>query len=99
MCVYISAFSIGYGPIPWTAVGELFPVNVRSFAAMACMGTNWTLAFIVPFTFESMIEGLHTYGTFWFYGAVCATSVVTVQIVLPETKGKSLNEISQIFRK
>jgi len=98
VCIFMAAFSIGYGPGPWIAMGELFSVKVKSFATSVCMFTNWGLCYVVGQFFISMQEGMHPYGAFWLFTGLTAFGFVVVLIFLPETKGKTLAEITDGFR-
>ena len=98
LVIYIIFFSLGWGPVPWLYMGELFPTNVKGMAGGIATVVNWTCAFIITYSFASMEEGLNKYGTFWLYAGICALSGVFVVLVLPETKGKSLDEITEYFQ-
>ena len=97
LIVFIVAFSLGWGPIPWLVMSEIFPVQVRGLASSIATLFNWTMAFIVTWQFANMQETFHQYGSFWFFGCWCAISFIYVAAFLPETKGKSLEEIQEHF--
>lgn len=60
---------------------------------------NWTLSFIITKTFQSMVcSPLGSYGTFWLYGGICVVGVLFVLTKVPETRGKSLEEIEEYFK-
>ena len=96
--VFIVVFSLGFGPIPWMMTGELFAANVKGTASSIAVCTNWTLVFIVTFSFEKLLEVLHEHFTFWLFAVICAVATAFVFMVVPETKGKSLAEIQQMLR-
>ncbi|XP_013775171.1 solute carrier family 2, facilitated glucose transporter member 8-like [Limulus polyphemus] len=98
MIVYIAAFSIGYGPIPWLMMGELFSVKVRGWSSGIATFVNWTFVFLVTKEFHFMIELVHEYGAYWIFGSLCLLSCVFVATVVPETKGKTLEEIENYFQ-
>lgn len=98
LSVFIIGFSCGMGPIPWLMMGELLPSRVRGFATGMCTGFNWTMAFIVTKNFGWMKEALRPYGAYWFFCAVMVLSFFVVVVSLPETKGKTLEEIEAAFR-
>jgi MFS family permease len=92
LVVYIIAFSVGFGPLPWLLMGEMFPERTRSTAtsivtAMACLG-----GFVVTITFLDLVKVLNTYGTFWLFAIVSAVAVVFTFLFVPETKGRPLLE-------
>ena len=92
-------FSLGSGAIPWLIMSEIFPLRIAGYASSMATLLNWTLSFIVTETFKEMNDKLTNAGTFWFYGAICAVGTVFIAFVVPETKGKTLEEIEQSFRK
>ncbi|EGD75291.1 hypothetical protein PTSG_06943 [Salpingoeca rosetta] len=95
--VYIACFSIGLGAIPWLIMSEIFPGRVRGIASSFATLLNWTCSFIVTETFSSIKSALHEQGVFWLYAAVCVLGVTFVFFKLPETKGRSLEEIQLFF--
>jgi len=97
--IYYALFAIGLGPIPWVVCGEIFPMKTRGILVSLCTVLNWTSAFVVTLTFNKMNSAFSTSGTFWFYGAICLVGSVAVFFKVPETKGKSLDEVQQLFAK
>lgn len=97
LCVFIVLFSLGYGPIPWLMMGELFAPDVKGVAG-AFVGTfNWMLAFLITKTFAFFNHTLGQGQTFWLFTAFCVAGVVFTVLVVPETKGKSLPEIQRML--
>lgn len=97
LVVYIIGFSLGWGPIPMLAMSEIFPAKARGAASAVAIFSNWTCAFIVTKYFSLMLEMLGSTGTFALFGVCCATGVIFVWKYLPETKGKSLEDIELYF--
>ena len=97
LCCFITGFSFGFGPIPWLIMSEIFPTNVRGVASSIATQVNWFGVFIVTKFYENMTDSMHPYGTYWFFAAVCLVSVIYVFIFLPETKGKTLEEVRRLF--
>ncbi|KRG06534.1 facilitated trehalose transporter Tret1-2 homolog isoform X2 [Drosophila mojavensis] len=93
LCIFMIMFSIGYGPVPWLMMGELFATDIKGFAGSIAGTINWVLAFIVTKTFKNLNESLGSGGTFWLFAGVTLVGVIFVFLAVPETKGKSLNEI------
>ncbi|EDV36754.1 uncharacterized protein Dana_GF13115, isoform A [Drosophila ananassae] len=93
--VYVIGFSMGFGPIPWLMMGEILPAKVRGPAASVVTSFNWACTFIVTKTFQDMIDSLGTHGAFWLFAAVCVVGVFFVIFFVPETRGKTLEEIEQ----
>lgn len=91
--VFIVIFSIGFGPIPWIMVGELFMNNVKSAASSATAICNWSLAFLVTKCFQDMVDLMGISSSFATFGMVSLIGTVFVSFMVPETKGKSVEEI------
>lgn len=98
MVVFITGFAIGWGPIPWLVMSEIFPVKVRGFASAVCVLTNWGMAFIVTKTFQDMMTALTSAGTFWLFSCMCIINVIFTMAFVPETKGKTLEQIEATFK-
>ncbi|CAL1615059.1 unnamed protein product [Knipowitschia caucasica] len=98
MGVFITGFALGWGPIPWLVMGEILPVRVRGFAGAVCVLTNWGMAFIVTKNFQDMMTLLTSAGTFWLFSFMCVLNLVFTTVCLPETKGKTLEQIETLFR-
>jgi len=99
LIAYIIFFSIGSGPIPWLMMSELIPQSVKGKASAFATFTNWMSSFIVTKIRIYMVHDLHNYGTFWIYGGINFLSVLFVICCVPETRGKSLEEIEELFSK
>ncbi len=95
--LYIIGFSLGLGPIPWTLNGEIFPARVRAFASSLATLTNWLCACLSVWSFDRL-QRWSPPGTFWLYAAACALCSAFVSVLVPETRGKSLEEIEESFR-
>jgi len=94
---YSFAFAVGWGPIPMLLMSEIFPAKVRGAASAVASLVNWTLAFIVTNQFANLTAVLGSHGTFWLFGTFCVLSVGFVFRFVPETKGKSLDDIELYF--
>lgn len=97
LIVYVVGFSLGLGPIPWLMMGEILPAKIRGSAASIATAFNWSCTFIVTKTFEDVIELIGAHGTFWLFGVIVAVGFVFVIICVPETRGRSLEEIEKRF--
>ncbi|XP_057662768.1 facilitated trehalose transporter Tret1-like [Diorhabda carinulata] len=91
--VFIIAFSLGFGPIPWLASSEMFSPEIKSKCSSAAATFNWFLAFIVTKFYFIFASNLGADVTFYIFTIISATAVVFVLIVVPETKGKTFAEI------
>lgn len=90
--VYIGSFSAGMGAVPWVVMSEIFPINVKGTAGSFATLVNWFGAWAVSYTYNYLISW-STYGTFVIYAAVNALAIVFVVKIVPETKGKTLEQI------
>ncbi|ROT83225.1 hypothetical protein C7M84_023587 [Penaeus vannamei] len=97
LIIFIAAFSIGYGPIPWLMMGELFPPNVKEAAAGLATMVNWTLSFSITLIFVPLQDAISDFGVYWLFAGVCVLNLIFSVTVVPETKGKTLEEISAYF--
>ncbi|KAK2154100.1 hypothetical protein LSH36_276g00007 [Paralvinella palmiformis] len=99
LVVFIAAFSLGWGSIPWLVMSEIFPVQFRGTASSIATLLNWSMAFLITWQFNNMKETFTQYGTFWFFGGWSLLGLIYVAVCLPETKGKSLEEIQEHFER
>jgi len=95
--VYIVVFSLGFGPLPWLMMGEVFAPNVKGAASSIAVCTNWTLTFVVTFSFGKLVDGLGEDWTFWLFAITCGIATIFIYYLVPETKGKTLSEIQRIL--
>ena len=97
LIIFIIAYSLGLGPVPLLIMGEIFPTQFRNLLGSLSSSFGVACTFIVVRTFPEMSITFGQYGAFWFYSANCVASVVFVYFFLPETKGKTLEEIGRLF--
>lgn len=90
---YTAFFAFAMGPIPWVVISEIFPNKVRGRAASIATSTLWTGTLIVTLTFLSLVRVLGVSGTFGIYAALSAVTFVFIWKMVPETKGKTLEQI------
>nr|WAS30608.1 facilitated trehalose transporter-like protein [Apocheima cinerarius] len=97
LVLFIISFSMGFGPIPWMMMAELFPVEFRGTATGVTVITNWCLVFIVTLCFPIMKDALGIYICFWFFAAFMIACIFFVFFLIPETKGKTVSQIQAIL--
>ncbi|XP_042939207.1 sugar transporter ERD6-like 16 isoform X2 [Carya illinoinensis] len=90
--IYIASFSIGMGAVPWVIMSEIFPIHVKGAAGSLVVLVNWLGAWAVSYTFNFLMRWSAS-GTFFIYSAFSVMTVLFVAKLVPETKGKTLEEI------
>jgi SP family facilitated glucose transporter-like MFS transporter 8 len=95
--IFVSAFSVGMGPIPWILMGELFPPRVRGVAASAATAVSNLAAFGVTVSFGGTVRILGMANAFYLYAFASAVTWAFTFTNLPETKGRSLERIGSLL--
>nr|XP_019704001.1 sugar transporter ERD6-like 16 isoform X2 [Elaeis guineensis] len=90
--VYIGSFSIGMGAVPWVIMSEIFPINIKGIAGGLVTLVNWFGSWAVSYTFNFLMSWSSA-GTFFIFSAASAATILFVARVVPETKGRTLEEI------
>lgn len=90
-------FSIGFATIPFCMMGELLPQSTRSLTGAISSSFNLTSLFLALKFYDSLASVIGYDGVYWLYSGVSFLAVVLVYFLLPETKGKSLSEIEEMF--
>lgn len=90
--VYLGSFSLGMGAVPWVMMSEIFPINMKGIAGSLVTLVNWFGSWAVSYTFNFLMSWSSS-GTFFLYAGVSAVTVVFVVKLVPETKGKTLEQI------
>lgn len=92
---YTGFFAFAMGPIPWVVISEIFPNKIRGRAASIATSTLWAGTLVVTMTFLSLVRALGVSGTFSIYAVLCVVSFVFIWTKVPETKGKTLEQIQK----
>ncbi|KAG6670877.1 hypothetical protein I3843_Q031900 [Carya illinoinensis] len=90
--VYMGSYAFGMGGIPWIVVSEIFPINVKGSAGTLCNLVSSFCSWVVSYTFNYLFSWSPA-GTFFIYAGICGFGVVFIAKLVPETKGRTLEEI------
>ncbi|KAI4491219.1 hypothetical protein M0802_010315 [Mischocyttarus mexicanus] len=93
LVIFIATYCIGWGPLPWAVMGEMFAPDVKSKASGITVSMCWLLAFFITKFASDITSAFGNHTTYWMFGVFCLISVLFTIFILPETKGKSLKEI------
>ncbi|GJQ75915.1 hypothetical protein Trydic_g17975 [Trypoxylus dichotomus] len=99
LVLFIVAFSIGFGPVPWMIMSELFVPEIKGVASGLAVMTNWLSVFIVTFAFPLMNTNLGGHITFYIFSVIMIIGTIFVQFFVPETKGRTVQEIQEILNR
>ena len=94
----IGCYGLSLAPVTWVVLSEIFPNRIRGAAMSVSVFSLWTACFLLTFTFPVLNESLGTAFTFWIYAAICFGGFFFTWFRLPETKGKSLEEIERSWK-
>jgi sugar porter (SP) family MFS transporter len=89
----IGCYSMSLAPVTWVIISEIFPNRIRGAAMSVAVSSLWIACFILTYTFPMLNKALGAHGTFWLYAAICVLGYFFIRWRLPETKGKSLEQI------
>lgn len=95
----IACYAMSLAPIVWVVLSEIFPVRVRGMAMALSTFFLWTACFLLTYTFPLLNETVGASGTFLLYGVICLLGFLFIRARLPETKGKSLEELEKELTK
>jgi MFS transporter, SP family, arabinose:H+ symporter len=91
----IALYAMTLAPVTWVIISEIFPNRIRGVAMSVATFFLWTACFMLTYTFPWLNKFLYTSGTFWLYGGICLIAFFMIRKWLPETKGKSLEQIEK----
>lgn len=98
VCGNVAFFSVGIGPICWVLTSEIFPLRLRAQAAALGAVGNRVCSGLIAMSFLSVSRAISVAGTFFVFSMISALSVAFVHKFVPETKGKSLEQIESLFQ-
>jgi sugar porter (SP) family MFS transporter len=91
----IGCYGMSLAPVTWVVISEIFPNRNRGAAMSIATASLWIACFILTYTFPLLNKGVGAAGTFWIYAAICVVGFLFIKWRLPETKGKTLEEIEK----
>jgi SP family sugar porter-like MFS transporter len=89
----IGCYAMSLAPVTWVVIAEIFPNRIRGAAISVAVTVLWIASFILTYTFPLLNHALGAATTFWVYGGICVAGFFFIKVRLPETKGKTLEQI------
>jgi len=105
MLIYVASFAMSWGPVCWVLLSEIFPNKIRGRALALAVAAQWISNYLVSWTFPMMDKNSYLLETFnhgfayWIYGIMGVLATLFVWKYVPETKGKTLEEMEEIWNK
>merc|ERR1712126_41720 len=99
LMVFIAAFSLGFGPIPWILNVELIPPEARAISSSLATSFNWIISFLVAQFIPTIGDAIGASSCYFIFSAIALLGTIFIIIFVPETKGKTEDEIKLIFSK
>jgi SP family arabinose:H+ symporter-like MFS transporter len=94
---FVAGHAIGNGAVCWVIISEIFPTKVRGAAMSIATTAIWIFAYLANQFFPVMQSHLGSHGTFFIFSAMAVVNFIFVLLLVPETKGYSLEQISRIW--
>ena len=98
LMTYVGFFAVGLGPVFWLILSEIYPLRIRGRAMSVGTAANWLSNLIVALTFLTLTKVIGKPGTFWLYAAVTVGAWFFAYFLVPETKGRTLEQIEAHWR-
>ncbi len=95
----IACYAMSLAPVVWVVLSEIFPVRIRGMAMALSTFFLWVACFLLTYTFPILNEVVGASGTFWLYAGICLAGFLFIRAKLPETKGKTLEELEKELTK
>ena len=97
LVIFIASFAFSLGPITWTMISEIYPNRVRGKAVSLATAVNWGAAFLVTQFFLSIVNAIGEATTVFLFSSLCIVAFVWAYVRVPETRGRSLEEIQELW--
>lgn len=95
--IWASFYAMTLAPIAWVLISEIFPNRIRGAGVSLAVSSLWIACFGLTISFKPINVALGAAGTFWLYGAICLVGFLVMLKFVPETKGRTLEEIEALF--
>uniref|UniRef100_A0A3Q2HH17 Solute carrier family 2 member 6 n=1 Tax=Equus caballus TaxID=9796 RepID=A0A3Q2HH17_HORSE len=96
--LFVSGYAMGWGPITWLLMSEILPLRARGVASGLCVLVSWLTAFALTKSFLLVVNAFGLQVPFFFFAAICLVNLLFTGCCVPETKGRSLEQIESFFR-
>ncbi len=96
LSIYVALYSFTWAPLTWVIVGEIFPLAIRGSASGLASSFNWIGSFLVGLLFPIMTASMAQEAVFAIFGVICLLGVLFIRTRVPETRGRSLEEIEKV---
>ncbi|KAF9354769.1 hypothetical protein BGX26_007393 [Mortierella sp. AD094] len=94
--LFVCSFAISWGPVSWTYPAEIYPLRIRAKAVSLSTASNWAFNFILAYAVPPALENIQ-YKTYYIFGGFCIAMTIHVFLMFPETKGRTLEEMEELF--
>ncbi|KAF9364520.1 hypothetical protein BGX34_001291 [Mortierella sp. NVP85] len=94
--LFVCSFAISWGPVSWTYPAEIYPLRIRSKAVSLSTASNWAFNFILAYAVPPALENIQ-YRTYFIFAGFCVAMTIHVFLMFPETKGRTLEEMDELF--
>ena len=98
LMLYVASFAVSFGPLLWVMLPEIFPVKARGAGTGLSSLSNWGANFIVAQAFLPLVALIGTTAVFWILAGICIVAGIFIYFIVPETRGRSLEEIESDLR-
>jgi sugar porter (SP) family MFS transporter len=99
LMLYVASFAVSFGPLLWVMLPEIFPLKVRGAGAGVSALSNWGANFVVSQAFLPLVALIGTTAVFWILAGICMVAAIFIYFLVPETRGRSLEQIETDLRK
>lgn len=98
LMLYVLGYAFGWGPITWLLMSEILPLKARGTASGLCVMVSWCTGFILTESFLPAVNAFELETPFFFFAIICVCCIIFTHCVVPETKGRTLEQIESYFR-